>query len=285
MKNIFPFSSVIAFRYVAFIKTEDTLNGTEVIQEECYEETDNAFEPTVIIKSNSGRTIKQNTKIYNEEEFKSRKTIKKEIDIEPEIEIDPTNHSVDSLYDLKIENPGVSKSPAKKRKKKSTHKSHRCCMCQTLFSREIDLKSHVNSTHSPLIEQNMEQKYSTKHAHECIYCKQRFRLVRSLEEHFDDPNFREPPRDRSNEYQNRKNKGLATTKDHQEIVCSYCGKVLTDKSRLRLHELRAHAEKFPIICTYPGCNKRFAAEVILRVHIRSHGEKKHICDVRQIFTL
>lgn len=151
-------------------------------------------------------------------------------------------------------------------------------MCQTIFTTLTELTSHVDSTHVSTIQKHEAEKYTSKHIHECKYCKQKFRLARSLEEHFNVANYKEPPRDRTTEYLNRK-KNVDKVKVRQDSVCTFCGKVYSTKNLMKEHELRSHAQHLPIICPHPGCERRFASKTFMNKHFKIHGEKKHVCDV------
>lgn len=260
------------FRCVTFIKVENVAANGEVAYEELPDDSKtNVLEPIITIKSRSGRVIKRKQNIYFEDDDSKRKTsFKNEIKTE-----------------VKVENPVISipKKRIRKRRRKGEAPPpvvHRCCMCQIIFESEHELMSHVPEAHSSTIEFNSQKKYTTKHKRECVYCKQKFRMARSLILHVEDPNYTEPGRDRKSEYQKSKQSKEAKQKyrENAQVICTICGKMLSDSKRLEVHELSVHAEEFPILCPHPGCGKRFAAEVVLKIHLRTHGEKKHICDVR-----
>ncbi|XP_063710150.1 zinc finger protein 62-like [Culicoides brevitarsis] len=166
----------------------------------------------------------------------------------------------------------------KKRKKKFDEKSLKCCMCQTTFEKSDEFEAHL-SIHSLQIQLNSEQKYTTKHKKECKYCKQKFRLARSLQEHFEVPNFVEPPRDRVTEYLNKKKRESFQEKERQDIICSFCGKIYSNKMLMKEHELRVHAQHMAFVCPHPGCERRFASKTFLNKHFKIHGERKHVCDI------
>lgn len=244
-----------------FIKAEET-------DEETVET--NVLEPTVILKSRSGRPIKVKSYVdIEEEDVKPKKcrVVKQEIKTEVKIE-----EPVDVLEKISHKTP--KSTPKKPKVKRVSKPSSRCCMCQEVLATETDLITHIESLHSIEIENNKEQKYTTKHAFECTYCRIKFRLKRSVEAHVGIANYEEPLRDRTKDNERRK-----TSKKDQKVVCLYCGKIFANISHQIDHELRAHAESFPISCPHPGCESRFAAEYIMKKHFKNHRERRHFCHV------
>lgn len=237
----------------------------------------NVLEPTVIIKSRSGRTIKQKQNLYMEEEDEPKKSrVKKEIKIEKSV-----INQVDTLEtdSVKFEN---SHAPKKRKRKIVTTIIYQCCMCQQILETESELISHINELHTIETKNNTERTYTSKHRHVCKYCKIKFRLKRSVEEHVNNPTYEEPKKDRVKEYQNRKLKQASVGKKDQKVVCLYCGKIFANISHQKDHELRVHAESYPVSCPHPGCERKFAAETIMRKHFRNHREREHFCDVRAL---
>lgn len=251
------------FRYVTFIKTE--VEDDEKVLEEAIDEHINILEPTVIIKSKRGRNIKRKKYAEDEnEDVKSTNDEKVKIEVDPVILHDGEDTD-DEVPDIKKEAP-----LSRKRTRKSKTIEYQCCMCQEQFQDESQLVTHVETSHSDQITANLDKKFITRQIHSCKYCHLKFRSSKYLEKHFEDANYKEPPRKRT--YKPK-------PKVNQNIVCSYCGKISSDIYDARMHELRVHAEDYPVECSFPGCNKRFAAEIIMRKHMRIHAEKTHICDV------
>lgn len=233
------------------------------------DDSPNILEPTVIIKSKRGRTIKQRKFMYNDDIdegnqncMKDKKETKLEIDADPVILQQDSDTS--DIPDIK------TKISPKPRKRKSKEIEHRCCMCQEIFSDENELTTHAETLHYDQIQTNLKTKFITRQVYTCTYCHLKFRSRKFLAKHFEVPNYKEPPRKRT--YKPK-------PKVNQNIVCTYCGKISADIYESRMHELRVHAEDYPIACTFPGCTKRFAAPIIQRKHMRIHAEKKYICDV------
>lgn len=219
---------------------------------------DSIFEPTVIIsKSKSGRTVQQKPNAYKDEV--EPKLVKKEI----KNEFESLTVTIPKKYI---------------KQKKSEPNAIRCCMCQQFFSSNDELESHI-PVHSLLIQANLEQKYSKKNKKQCKHCKRKFRLARSLKEHFETPNFTEPPRDRATEYLNKKKRESCQEKVRQEIICPICGKTYSTKILMREHEMRVHSQHLALVCPHPGCDRRFASKTFMNKHIKIHGERTHICDV------
>lgn len=230
----------------------------------------NVLEPTVIIKSKRGRIIKQKQRVYEEEEEEEDGVELKKVEkTKSEEENEEEEFKVEDL--VEEPQPSESKPPSRKRKKKIVE--FRCCMCQEVFNDDSELTTHVDMSHSEKIQANLGKKFITRQIFECKYCLLKFRTRKFLRQHFLESNFKEPPRKRT---------WKPKTKINQNIVCTYCGKISADIYESRVHELRVHAEDFPVSCTYPGCNKRFAAEIIMRKHYRIHKERTHICDVRAL---
>ncbi|XP_063695564.1 zinc finger protein 845-like [Culicoides brevitarsis] len=239
------------FEYVTVLKTE---NEEEFAAVEASEDLTNILEPTVIIKSKRGRAIKKRT--YQEEDVEDRNSLE---NAQNEVKIEESEES-DTVEDV-----------PKTRKRKSKVTEFRCCMCQSKFSDENLLTSHVEAQHIEEIQSNLSKKFITRQIYECPYCHLKFRSRKYLNMHFDDPHYKEPPRKRI--YKPKRQKST------QNIVCTYCGKISADIYESRIHELRVHAEDCPIECEFPGCNKRFAAKIIMKKHLRIHAEKKFVCDI------
>lgn len=260
---------VIFHRYVTFIKTE-AQEEVQLVPEEDLEDGDTSvLEPTVIIKSKRGRTIKQRKFMYNEDEVEEiGRDVQFKKDPSVEIEADPVIVEQNSdTSDIPETKPKISPKP---RKRKSKVIEYRCCMCQEKFADDNELISHTESHHSEEIQANLGKKFITRQVYPCTYCNLRFRSKKFREKHFEIPNYKEPPRKRTTKFKPKVN---------QNIICTYCGKISADIYESRMHELRVHAEDYPIACTFPGCTKRFAAPIIQRKHMRIHAEKRFICDV------
>lgn len=235
--------------------------------EELDPKCNNIYEPIVTIKSRSGRVIKQKQNIYVEEEEAKVTSVKDEIKSEkPEVTVD---YSVKTAQNKKV------------RIRYRKIKGHRCCMCLTTFDTEPELTSHVVLTHASIIEENVNKKYTTKHLRECKICKQKFRLHRSIRRHMEDVNYKEPPRNRNKEYEKRKEKPKKKTseRDHQQMICAVCAKVMSNKHELVQHELRMHAKELKFKCTHPTCEKRFAIERMMKKHRKCHGDRNYTCNV------
>lgn len=263
------------------IKTEDP--------EDEEDETLNILNPVVIIKSRAGRTIKQKPNLYKEEDDKPKKSrVKKGLEMmEPKIELTVKNEigTVALEKDPEMEALVAPKAPPKKRKRKRKVKTeYYCCFCRDLFETEQDLLSHMNFVHSTETTNNMEQKYPNSHKYECKYCKIKFRLRSSVEQHLLDKDFKEPKKDRIAEYQKRKLNMEGKSKEDQKVICIYCGRLFGNITQQREHELRTHAESFPFQCPHPGCDKRFAGESILKIHLKTHGERHFSCNVSSLMT-
>uniref|UniRef100_A0A336MRZ4 CSON005499 protein n=1 Tax=Culicoides sonorensis TaxID=179676 RepID=A0A336MRZ4_CULSO len=203
-------------------------------------------------KSKSRRISRRKPKV---EEAKDQDFKELELKIEPTIEMVVTENSV------KI-------SPKKKKLKKENINEFYCCICREAYKSETDLLNHVQLLHLKQIEVNQSIKYTSLHILECNYCKLRFRLRKSLKQHLEDPFFVEPFR-----------KPSSKKRYKVPVVCTICGKILQGKHELKRHEFRLHATEFPFSCPHPGCEKRFAAQSMLKIHLPSHGPKTHVCDI------
>lgn len=173
----------------------------------------------------------------------------------------------------------MKRNPKTTSPKNKVEKKYACCMCQdNIFKAESELVSHIKSTHLSNIEGHSTRKYTKLHIQACKYCKQKFRLASSLKNHFLDPSFIEPQRNRAKEYENSKKK--EKIKRNVPRQCTVCGKVMANQTYLKIHEFRKHASEYPFECLHPGCNKKFAAQIVLKFHMRrNHAERKHVCEV------
>lgn len=167
----------------------------QMITEETFDEITNILEPTVIIKSKRGRTIKRKKYIEEEDEDFMKGNNEQKVKIETDPVILPKAFDTEDMTevpDIKTETPSK-----KSRKRKSKVIEYRCCMCQEQFNDENELDTHVETTHSEQIESNLEKKFITRQIHSCKYCHLKFRSTKYLENHFEIPNYKEPPRKRT----------------------------------------------------------------------------------------
>ncbi|XP_063709930.1 zinc finger protein 26-like [Culicoides brevitarsis] len=247
---------------ISCIKTEDEdFEAKELKQEEI-------FEPPLVQRSRSGRIIKPKITSFDENAekmTKSEKILKKESLQKPEIEV-------------------LSSTKPKNLKTRHQKGTFPCCICRTeVFPLESDLISHISSCHMSKVNENESLEYPKDHRYKCNFCKTKFRLKKSITEHVGDASYLEPKKDRQEEYQKRKSKlteeTLEAKNKEEKVVCVYCGKIFSNRARQIEHELRAHAESYPIVCPHPGCDKRFAGDLILKRHLLCHGEKKFSCEV------
>lgn len=235
----------------------------------------------VIVTSKRGRPRKQ--KMYEEyltEAMPEEKETKEEVEDQFQ-EDDGSNDDSDPTFEeekqKKRKRTTITTTPKKHIKKRKTQETpviHQCCMCQKIFNNDTELTSHVESTHQTQIEEILKtktQKYTIRHKFECNLCHRKFIRKGGLQKHFESASYEEPPRNRGND-KRRKDKG------ENSAICTVCGKLYYDKYDLELHELRMHATEKHILCPHPGCGKRFAAEKLLKKHVRFHGERKHICE-------
>ncbi|XP_063695524.1 zinc finger protein Xfin-like [Culicoides brevitarsis] len=225
----------------------------------------------------SGRRTRSTNVVYDTDFLMEEQEIKEdEEDFLMEEEDDDTDDGETSPK-RKNQRPGKRKSPKKSPKKLGIDLAACCCLCQTKVKDEHELRSHVDSMHATEIENFLQSsdfnKLTLRHKYECEFCRRRFLRKGSLDKHFYTPNFEEPPRKRNPSTPKKRTK----TGD-QGAVCTICGKLYYDKYDLELHELRMHATEKPIVCPHPGCEKRFAAEKLMKKHFRFHGERKHICE-------
>uniref|UniRef100_A0A336MUQ8 CSON005498 protein n=1 Tax=Culicoides sonorensis TaxID=179676 RepID=A0A336MUQ8_CULSO len=230
-------------------------------------------EPLVVSKSRSGRVLKQKLNSYKE---KNENQIYKDekLKLEPIVQLELINN-VNNVPEPQNEPP--KKKRIRNRRPKPTE--FYCCICRIAFKLETEVISHAESLHSIERDYNKNQKYTSHHIFECKFCKFKFRRLKNVRKHMDDPSFIEPRRYRKEEYANRKARGNVKREHvYQKAVCSTCGKVVSSKQQLKIHEFRLHAEEFPVACTHPGCERRFAGALIMRAHLRSHAPKKYVCE-------
>ncbi|XP_072296230.1 uncharacterized protein gzf1 [Eucyclogobius newberryi] len=118
---------------------------------------------------------------------------------------------------------------------------HRCKICQQSFANRSNLKTHEKHVHS------------TERLFCCGTCAKDFKRKKDLVRHQRQVHERE----------------------YSKQICSVCGKTLSCKNNLLLHE-RIHTGTKPYHCSV--CNARFTQKTALNMHYRTHtGEKPFAC--------
>ena len=73
------------------------------------------------------------------------------------------------------------------------------------------------------------------------------------------------------------NKTLSSSKRSSPQTCEVCGKVLSSRNSLREHRIIVHLKNGRFVC--PQCDKRFANQRALDVHLVSHtSERNFVCE-------
>uniref|UniRef100_A0A3B3ZIN0 GDNF inducible zinc finger protein 1 n=1 Tax=Periophthalmus magnuspinnatus TaxID=409849 RepID=A0A3B3ZIN0_9GOBI len=118
---------------------------------------------------------------------------------------------------------------------------HRCEICQQTFANRSNLKTHERHVHS------------SERLFTCSTCTKSFKRKKDVVRH----------------------QRQVHERDSHKHICSTCGKSLSCKAALHLHE-RIHNGTKPYQC--PVCDAKFTQKTALKMHNRTHtGEKPFAC--------
>ena len=145
----------------------------------------------------------------------------------------------------------------------------RCELCNKMFANEINLKNHIALIHKKVSEDG-------NGSFVCTFCEKVLANSKSLGVHIKSIHSEQKTvqcefcaKEIKYSYINKHVADMHSHSNHK-IQCTKCGKVLSNKTNLRVHTERVHTEHYTVNCEH--CGKTIKSTTI-KWHVREMHEK------------
>lgn len=120
----------------------------------------------------------------------------------------------------------------------------------------------------------------------CLDCEERFQTLKKLEIHFKAKhteknifkcNLCEKTFTKAPEFKTHRKEEHKIDNDDLIFSCNKCNYVASRKRAIEIHQARKHSNSYDIECDI--CKKKFKTKGDVRLHIPTHDETGHMCDI------